>query len=339
MGNISHYLKANSNCEMLVIHYPVNPEAPFDFKLNSSGKFEVYTIDRAPSIEQKIADFKPQVILCSGWGNKNYLAWVKKYGKNAKNVICFDNQWLGTFKQRFLSLISSFTFLRRFKYAWVPGDPQKEYALKLGFKSENVFTGLYPADTELFRHIGVNKLDKRGPYPKIFLSVARYIKQKDLTTLWQAFIEANAKCGNHWKLDCIGYGDLFESRIQNEHIRHNGFKQPNEMESFLMQSGVYVLPSTYEPWGVAVHEMAICALPLVLSNKVGSATMFLKPDNGFSFEAGNTVELSNILMKIMNMDDQQLWNMAERSYIYSQNLSSKDWSDTLSYIASAEKKS
>lgn len=339
MGNISHYLQANPDSEMLVIHYPVNSEAPFNFKSGSSGKFMVYSGADTIEIEQSIASFKPQVILCSGWGNKDYLRWVKVYGKSSKNVICFDNQWLGTFKQKFLTLISGITFLKRFNYAWVPGEPQREYALKLGFKSKNVFTGLYPADSELFRHIGERKLKNRGPYPKVFLSVARYIKQKDLPTLWQAFTEANSLCGNQWMLECIGYGDLYDTRLQNNYIRHNGFKQPNEMESFLIQAGVYVLPSNYEPWGVAVHEMAICALPLVLSNKVGSATMFLNSDNGFLFEAGNKLELTNVLVKIMKMDDQQLWHMAERSYFYAQKLSSKDWSDTLCYIAKDEFKS
>lgn len=334
IGNIKRFNILHPDAEILLIHYPVNPEAPFNMNELPQGKTLVYKTESIELISEAIEKFKPNTVLCSGWSNKNYLSWVRRLDTRVKKIICFDNQWKGTFKQRVLSMLAPFTFLRMFGFAWVPGNPQKTYALKLGFKENCIFTGLYPADTELFIPIGRQKLKDRQTFPKSFISVARYIPQKDLPTLWKAFISANEKTGGKWHLDCFGFGELFDQRQIHDSITHHGFKQPAELEQFVLKSGVYVLPSTYEPWGVAVHEMALCALPLVLSDKIGAGTMFLESSNGFEFQAGNVQTLENILVRIMTMSDQELWTMAEASYQMGLKLKSEDWANTLFKIAS-----
>ncbi len=333
LGNINRFLKSYPQAEVLILHYPVNPEAPFNFNAFERITFvDISQISRDEAL-RKALDFKPEALLCSGWANKFYLQIVSKLESSVKKVICLDNQWKGSLKQWILVMIAPFWLLRMFKYAWVPGEPQKHYALKLGFKSSNIFTGLYPADSYFYGRIGQSKLKlSNNPYPRRMISIARYIPQKDLPTLWKAFISANARTDNKWKLDCFGFGELFESRIEDAHIQHLGFKQPHEMESHIMDSGVYVLPSTYEPWGVAVHEMALSALPMVLSDKVGAASMFLSPRNGFKFAAGNVSELEEILSIVMQMTDEQLWKMAEESYVSGLKLTSNDWSLTLKKI-------
>jgi glycosyltransferase involved in cell wall biosynthesis len=330
LGNIKRFLTVNNGAEIMIVHYPINSEAPFNFSSFGNARFLVYSEENSVQIEKEILSFDAHAVLCSGWGNKNYIKWVKQLDKSVKKVICFDNQWRGILKQRILCAISRFTFLNQFKYVWVPGLPQKAYALKLGFDEKNIFTGLYPADSELYAPIGKKKLQQKGSaYPKVLISVARYIPQKDLPTLWKAFITANQICGNQWRLDCYGFGEEFEKRIQDTSIVHHGFKQPEEIISMVVDAGVYVLPSIYEPWGVAVHEMALCALPLILSDKVGSADMFLDASNGFKFAAGDVEGLTKILVQLMNMSDDELWKMAENSYSNGLKLTSDTWANTL----------
>lgn len=334
LGNIKRFICANPGAEILLVHYPVNSEAPFDLDSYNNTRFVVYDLSKQDDLRREVAEFNPEVILCSGWGNKFYLEIVKQVDQKVKKVLCFDNQWKGTLKQRLLALMSGFTFLRRFRFAWVPGEPQKDYAVRLGFKAGNVFTGLYPADTDLFIPVGRKKLEARqNPYPRVMISVARYIPQKDLPTLWKAFLAANARTGNRWVLNCFGLGQLYDSRIEGPGISHLGFKQPRDMEAYILSAGVFVLPSIEEPWGVAVHEMALSAIPLVLSDKVGAGSMFLSGSNGFSFEAGNVQALEAVLEKIMLMKDTELWEMAEDSYRTGMRLTSSDWSSTLRTIA------
>ncbi len=329
---VKHYLNNNSKAKILLVHYPINSEAPFTFNFTKNLTNIEYNGTNISKLNKEIESFNPQIILCSGWGNKYYLSVVKKYYNLAETVVCFDNQWQGNIKQYILKLIAPFWLKKIFKKAWVPGEPQKAYALKLGFNEQQVFTGFYVANTSIFEPIGAKKLNTKRVYPKTMISIARYIAQKDLPTLWAAFIAANSNTGNQWQLHCLGLGTLFNQKTENEYITHFGFVQPAEMEKYLLQSGIYVLPSQYEPWGVAVQEAALAALPLVLSNKIGASSMFLNSSNGFEFEAGNTLHLQNILEKIMQMPDSELWQMAENSYKLGNNLTLQHWADTLNKI-------
>jgi glycosyltransferase involved in cell wall biosynthesis len=332
LGNINRFLESYPGAEALIVHYPVNPEAPFNFStFESIGFIDKSTVSEEIILSRSL-EFDPDVVLCSGWANAVYLDIVKQLPAKVKKVVCLDNQWKGTLKQRLLVLASPFWLLKLFKYAWVPGEPQKKYALRLGFRKQNIYTGLYPADSDLYSSIGKKKLEAKGKYPRQFISIARYIPQKDLPTLWNAFILANGKSGHQWTLKCFGFGELFDSRAQDAHIFHMGFKQPYEMEKYILEAGVYVLPSNYEPWGVAVHEMTLSALPVVLSDKVGAGSMFLSSGNGFVFESGDVHGLETILLKIMRMPDEELWTMAEESYRCGLKLTSGHWSVTLREI-------
>lgn len=333
LSSINRFLKDHPQANLLLVHYPVNPEAPFVLSFPEGSRSLEFNGENKDKICKLCLDFQPDLVLCSGWSNAVYLKIVKLLDKHVRKVLCFDNQWKGNVRQTVNRLLSRIYLLRLFRYAWVPGQAQRVYALKLGFKPERVFTGLYPADTELFSPIGSERLQTRGPYPRNLLCVARYIAQKDLPTLWEAFIHANAISGSHWKLNCIGFGELYEQRMMHPDIVHLGFKQPSEMRPYLQDAGVFVLPSLEEPWGVAVHEMTLCALPLILSDKIGSADMFLKHDNGLLFRAGDVRDLEAVLLKVMNKSDDELWNMAGNSFNYGMQLQTSDWSATLNTIS------
>ena len=46
--------------------------------------------------------------------------------------------------------------------------------------------------------------------------------------------------------------------------------QPEDLLAFMSTGKAFVLPSTFEPWGVAVHEFAAAGYPLILSDAVGA---------------------------------------------------------------------
>lgn len=330
---VKHLLIKQNETSILLIHYPVNQEAPFEFNLSENLVSIEYNRQSEDLIKAKIDAFSPQIILCSGWGNNYYLNIVKKYRKKAKNIVFIDNQWLGVAKQYVLRLIAPFWLRSIFHGTWVPGEPQKFYAKKLGFKDTQIYMGLYVADTNLFKNIGEEKLRNKGPFPKSIISVARYIPQKDLPTLWKAFISANTRTGSKWQLNCFGFGELFNQKIEDSHIKHFGFVQPDKMRIHLLNSGIYILPSLFEPWGVAVHEMALSALPMILSDKIGSASYFLNNSNGFVFESGNVYDLQKKLEIMMNLEDEVLWQMAEHSFHQGNKLQLDDWVNTLNKIA------
>ena len=164
--------------------------------------------------------------------------------------------------------------------------------------------------------------------PEGFLYVGRYVKHKGIFDLWNAFIELHNENSTEWELWCLGTGEEFDNRILHPKIKHFGFIQPLEMNKYLSQSGVYILPSIYEPWGVSVHEMAAAGFPMLLSKNVGSSEEFLKENiNGYLFNSGNKLEIKQKLKKIINLKESDLINMGNKSFNLSLSNSPKIWAE------------
>ena len=169
--NIESFLRMHPNAKVLLIHYPVNPEAPFQLNAIDGVESITYQSTHEQSISNQINAFDPEVIFCSGWTNGFYLSIVKAF-KQAKNILGFDNHWRGTFKQHMLTLTAKWHVLNWFQYVWLPGQPQLTYALKMGFKPESCFTGLYPGDVRLFSAIASSRFDRlnTSTFPKVMIS-------------------------------------------------------------------------------------------------------------------------------------------------------------------------
>jgi glycosyltransferase involved in cell wall biosynthesis len=113
-----------------------------------------------------------------------------------------------------------------------------------------------------------------------------------------------------------------------------GFKQASEMETILDQSGVFVLASNYEPWGVVVQEHACAALPMVLSDQVRASERFLEPGrNGMIFKADDMTALMNALRSIITMTDGQLREMGKCSNELGSAWGPSEWATTLVQLA------
>lgn len=318
------------NLEIHIVRWPINKEAPFQFSF--SDNIKIYDRNDYLSVEQLqnlISGINPSVIYTSGWIDKGYLKTCKYYKNKIPVIVGFDTQWKGSVKQHVLTLISSIKILNHFTHAWVPGKLQYEYALRLGFKKNNILTGVYTCDLNFFydQYLS-NKEQKQNHFPKKFIYIGRYVEHKGIKDLWQAFIELQNKNPNDWELWCLGTGDI--EPINHPKIKHFGFVQPNDLPQYIKQTGVFVLPSRFEPWGVVVHEFATAGFPIICSNEVGAGTTFVEQKvNGYIYKAGNIVELKEQLKKIMNSNSNELFQMGEKSVEKAQKITPEIWSATL----------
>jgi glycosyltransferase involved in cell wall biosynthesis len=306
---------------------PVNAEAPFDFGeqpgleiINRSGW-------NSKQLYEAIAAGKPDLVFVADWTNPAVLLAAFRLRRRCTVITGFDNHWKGGWKQRLFSFGASIVFPRIFRGVFIPGEPQREMAHRMGFRDKDIRTGAYSADTALFDGYYERTFSRRmAQFPHRLLCVARYIPAKGLDILWEAFIQAKQATGSDWELWCAGTGEGWEQRREHPAIRHLGFLQPQQLESVIAETGVFVLPSLFEPWGVVVHEYARAGFPLVLSRDVGAASQFLAEGrNGFAVPAGDVHALRDALIKVMQCDENDLKIMAETSRAKGLELSPEHW--------------
>lgn len=317
------------NVEVHLVRWPVNPEAPFQFELSEQIKvYERQSYDE-PALIKLTESIKPDLILCSGWNDKGYLAVCKTWFNRIPVVLAMDNKWRGGAKQQLARLISGFTILKTFTHCWVPGEQQKLYAKKLGFPDEKIKTGFYTCDTLRFSEIYVTQHDaKQKTFPHVFIYAGRYYDFKGVVELWNAFIKLKNKSASDWKLICLGAGDV--PPVVHPDIEHKGFVQPGQMLEVMKHAGVFILPSRVEPWGVVVQEFGAAGFPLLLSDNVGAKEAFLDEEvNGISFKAGEESAIILAMKRITEMSDQKLLEMGKKSHELALKNSPELWARTL----------
>ena len=328
--------KLSENADVLIIRWPTNIEAPFEFENSNHLKVITKQSGKTKELTREILQFSPDLVVCSGWMDKDYLKIVKTLDKKVIRVLSLDNHWKGTLKQRIAAWVSPFYLKRYFTHAWVPGSKQAEFAQRLGF-GQHTITGFYCANSPLFENLyHTNRTKKEAAFPKKFIYVARYDEHKGIFELWEAFRQLQEESPNEWELLCLGTGQEWEKRIEHPKIKHLGFVQPNQMEPYICETGVYILPSKFEPWGVSVQEFAIAGFPLILSDEIGSRELFLEDEslckdagNGYEFKAGDLQALKNAMQKMMSLKEESLLKMSEKSHELGMKLTTEQWANTL----------
>lgn len=312
--------QAHGAFHFTVIHYPVHAEAPFQF----NWKADIIHLEKDSSVLKNLNLKDYNAILISGWADKEYMALIKNY--TGIKILMFDTPWENQFRQFIGSLYFRLKLKKRFNFAFVPGDSQKKMASKIGFSSTHIRTGLYTASDE------IEAVSEKNYSAKTLWCVSRYVPQKNLHFLWTCFLKSKG-IALGWKLHCAGTGIEWDQRVLNDNIIHHGFLQPKELNSELNKATAFVLPSTFEPWGVVVHECARKALPLILSTAIHSHFQFLREgENGYTFNPKNESDLIQALNHLFEKSEAQLAHMGNVSSEKSREISVKNWINNLTYF-------
>ncbi len=302
--------------------------APFDLK--SYFNINFIKINAKISIESllKLVNFKPDILITSGWAIKSYNQFCDKYKKSGCTIVLMmDTPWLGSLKQLAFSKVFKTFFLTRYAYAWVPGEAQKKYALKLGFKPDKIKTGLYTTNHTIFyRH----KIRSKEPVSKkTLLFAGRLVEYKGVKTLVKALEKIPERAKANWTIKFIGNGPL-DNYLENKGYQVFSFLQSVQLAEQINASDAFYLGSQNENWGVSVHDAVACGLPIILSNQVHSREVFLLDnENGFEFRANDSEDLKIKLEMLFSISDQKLIEMSNKSLELSLTFSIKIWLQTL----------
>ncbi|MBI2968392.1 MAG: glycosyltransferase family 4 protein [Bacteroidetes bacterium] len=322
-------LTRNFGAEVHIVQWPVNKEAPYLLNLPPGCKIYDRPDFDSNKLIRLVHDISPSLVYCAGWRDRTYVRVCRRIKGNVPVVIGIDNKWTGSLRQKMATLASRFSIRKWFSYCWVPGSLQEKYARHLGFSDKRILRGLYSADTGLFNAFyNKAKTVKKKKFPRRFIYTGRYYNFKGITDLWHAFTELSEENPNDWELWCIGTGSI--KPLVHPKIKHFGFIQPGQMQEVISSTGVFVLPSRFEPWGVALHEFAAAGFPLLSSDEVGANECFLDNSvNGYIFKTGDRMDLKNKLSQMMAKTDNELLLMGEQSLKLSGTLNPDRWAKTL----------
>ena len=319
-------LKERHEAELLVFRWKPAREAPFDRSqfdwIDTLCDKDAFT--RA-EIVASLDRFQPDAILMAGWMDKDYLHVARHFKHRGVPVVAgCDTQWRGTWRQEVARRMARWYLHPSIDVLWVSGERQRQFANRLGFTGPRCWSGYYTCDWTLFA--GTKAPEERQ---RQFLYTGRYVEAKGLDVLVKAYQQYRSQVTAPWPLVCVGAGPL-EHMLRGEGIENRGFIQPHELPALMQDSGAFVLPSRWEPWGVVVHEAAAAGMPLICSDASGATVHLLQHGyNGLLFESENVEDLARCLVGMAEQQASERALMGSRSHELSKQYTPERWADTL----------
>ncbi len=97
-------------------------------------------------------------------------------------------------------------------------------------------------------------------------------------------------------------------------IRFLGFKNQSELPALYDLCDVFVLPSTFEPWGLVVNEVMNAAKPVIVSDRVGAAPDLVGEGvNGYIYPHGDVSSLASKLKTVLELPQKERDCMGQKS--------------------------
>lgn len=158
---------------------------------------------------------------------------------------------------------------------------------------------------------------------KVILFVGRLVEVKNLYFLIKCFSNIVDK---DCRLVIVGDGDLNfqlnryarELGIENE-IIFTGRKEGAALYNWYTIAHVFVLPSTYEPFGAVVNE-ALVAGCFVMCSKLAGASSLINESNGVLFDPIDEIDLTNKLVLAIKKSEplnKRIENLRDNKMLFS----------------------
>ena len=221
------------------------------------------------------------------------------------------------------------------------GKRPLEYARLLGVPENRIHLVPMVVDNDHFRlaHKGQER-EGIGTAPA-FLTVARLHPDKNLHRLLLAFGRYRA-AGGTWDLVLVG-GKPTQSYVDRwlpadtgvrASVHWLGWQSYDALPKIYHDSGVFVLPSVYEPWGLVVNEALAAGLPVLISKLVGCAPdLCVDGYNGFQFDPYDVDAISDALFRMEQLSSDDRRDMGEKGQQLVGRLTPADWAYSMAELA------
>lgn len=314
--------------ELLVGYAAPGDEAPFDdaeFKWIPESVKLTSRPDRAELV-RRLERFKPDVLLVVSWHIPAFRYVLRHLSPRPLRVLCMDNQWHGTLKQRLGVLGSRWYLHPLYDAVFLPGERQACFAQRLGFPSDRIWRGLYCPDNESFARASTGATTR----PSYFGYLGRLTASKGITDLLQAYELYRSVTPDPWDLAVAGTGPLASKIVSYQGVKYSDFVQPRELPTWLANIGCLVVPSRFEPWGVVIAEAAASGLPIIATEACGAGPHLVHDFvNGRIAHTASVESLAECMQYVSSATDSERATMGQISRSLASVYTPARWADTV----------
>ncbi len=321
-------LASRPGVELLLVHEAAGEDAPFEEAQFAWMPLRVQYVGR-PDRTMLLAElqrFAPDVLLVNSWHIGEFRYVLDRLRPVPVRVLCMDNQWLGTAKQR-LGVAGSRWYVRRlYDAVFLPGERQACFARRLGFRDDRIWTGLLCPD-----HQALAAPPSPGaPPPRDFGYLGRLTTEKGIGDLLQSYEVYRQSVPSPWGLVVAGAGPLEGEVRGHPTVRHGGFVQPQGLAAWFGVIGCLVVPSRFEPWGVVLSEAATAGLPIIATEACGAVPHLVHDfANGRVARTGDVASVTTCMTYVAGLSDRERVDMGQISRGLASPYTPARWADTV----------
>lgn len=203
---------------------------------------------------------------------------------------------------------------RNFDGFFAIGSANAAFYRAMGVPEEKIFLVPYTVDNERMSSASAMGVEARAAMRAelgvsderpIVLYAAKFQGRKHPDDLIRAAQRLHAE-GLVFQLSLIGSGETeaelrrLAAELPEGVVRFHGFMNQSRLPAAYAACDVFVLPSSDEPWGLAINEAMACGLPIVASEEIGAVADIVRDGvNGRTFRARDVAGLTDALREIV----------------------------------------
>lgn len=331
MASCWRALAAQPGIDLWVGLYRLTASANADFqesKILNGVNHTFFDPDKfGEELTPHVTKFQPDVVVLCGWHHPVFrnMPFVPELA-NCKFVMTMDTPWVGKTRQ-ILGRFAYRGYFSRISRVVVAAERTWQFARWLGFEERQLMRAMYSVDFDHFSPMLQARKNLATGWPRQFLFMGRYAEEKALDVLVEAHARYSLEQQNPWTLACCGRGPLGHLLKARPNIVDHGFVQPEDAPKHLLNSGCFVLPSRYEPWGAVLAEAAAAGLPIICSESCGGGLDLVQHlYNGFRVATNDPAHLAQAMSYIHDQHE-NLPVMGERSQQLASPYSATAWAN------------
>jgi glycosyltransferase involved in cell wall biosynthesis len=295
------------------------------FSLSQKAVEKVGAVEGLKAFSSVVKREKITHVCIPGYGRGAYLLiliWARLKGLK---ILMFAESW---YPGSLLFDRLKGGFLKYFTTAcFVSGERARiHFSKRLKYPSKRIHKGYSVVDNT---HFALIKAEKS--LPQQLLCVARFSEEKNLELLIRAF--KLSKLSKSWELILVGGGPFKKELLtmsEGVAIKIVDWVKYQDLPDLYGKASCFILPSSFEPWGLVVNEAMAARLPVILSEEVGALPDLLDDGgNGWRFESKNEGELIKVMNELAELDRKTLTKMGGRSAYAVSQYTTKKWAEVI----------